>query len=74
MIITLRCARIFKGYSVLRVAKKCNVSANTISKYERDSSNITVGMLRKMLKLYNVPIDIIHIGSTEDYVTNHMDK
>ncbi|HFX4067113.1 TPA: helix-turn-helix transcriptional regulator [Streptococcus pyogenes] len=55
--ITLKAARINAGYTLKQVAGAVGKNPQTISKYEKDSSDISLGLLQKLSSLYGVTID-----------------
>lgn len=54
----LKAIRIKKDLSIEDVAKINNVSTETIRRYEKGETNITIEFLEKMLAIYNVDISI----------------
>lgn len=70
--ITLKAARINAGYTLKQVAGAVGKNPQTISKYEKDSSDISLGLLQKLSSLYGVTIDNLFLGkkSTKIIVLN----
>ncbi|HES7680163.1 TPA: helix-turn-helix transcriptional regulator [Streptococcus pyogenes] len=60
--ITLKAARINAGYTLKQVAGVVGKNPQTISKYEKDSSDISLGLLQKLSSLYGVTIDNLFLG------------
>ncbi|HES6918384.1 TPA: helix-turn-helix transcriptional regulator [Streptococcus pyogenes] len=60
--ITLKAARINAGYTLKQVAGAVGKNPQTISKYEKDSSDISLGLLQKLSSLYGVAIDNLFLG------------
>ena len=60
---TLGICRKNAGYSQKQAAKLLNICSSTLSKYEQDSSDIPVSLLRQMIKLYDVPLEYIFLGN-----------
>ncbi|VGV33160.1 helix-turn-helix family protein [Streptococcus pyogenes] len=60
--ITLKAARINAGYTLKQVAGAVGKNPQTISKYEKDSSDISLGLLQKLSSLYDVTIDNLFLG------------
>ena len=54
----LKAIRIKKDLSIEDIAKINNVSTETIRRYEKGETNITIEFLEKMLAIYNVDISI----------------
>ncbi|MCY7174514.1 helix-turn-helix domain-containing protein [Streptococcus gallolyticus subsp. gallolyticus] len=61
---TLKACRINAGYTLREVAKKVNKNFQTISKYEKNSTNIPFELLRDLATLYNVKLDDIFLGDS----------
>ncbi|HEP1471088.1 TPA: helix-turn-helix transcriptional regulator, partial [Streptococcus pyogenes] len=55
-------ARINAGYTLKQVAGAVGKNPQTISKYEKDSSDISLGLLQKLSSLYGVTIDNLFLG------------
>lgn len=55
MEITIKAARINKGYSQAQAAEKLGVCKDTLSNYERGKSYPPVPVLKKMEDIYGVP-------------------
>lgn len=56
------------GYSQKEAAKLLGISPGTLSKYEQNSTDISVSLLGKMSKLYSVPLDCIFLGNKSDLI------
>lgn len=56
---TLKACRINAGYTLREVATKVNKNFQTISKYEKNSTNIPFELLKDLSILYNVNLDDI---------------
>jgi transcriptional regulator with XRE-family HTH domain len=63
---TLRAARISCGYSLKDVAGYCNVSENTIRRYEKDSTDLPLQLILKLSLFYGVSFDLIYAGPEAD--------
>ncbi|MBF0699151.1 helix-turn-helix domain-containing protein [Streptococcus danieliae] len=61
---TLKACRINAGYTLRQVAEKVGKSFQTISKYEKDSTEIPLSLLKDLAKLYNMKIDDIFLGDS----------
>lgn len=64
--LTLKAARINAGLTSKEVAKMVKIHPQTLYKYERDSSNISVSLLEKLCEIYQVPIDYIFLGERKN--------
>lgn len=61
--ITLRAARVNRGLTLKDVAEKTGKCAETISKYEIDSTDIPRDLSLKLIEIYEVPQDLLFFGS-----------
>lgn len=59
---TLSACRSNAGFTLEEASKELGVNKATLSKYEKDSSNISMSLLNNASDLYQVPIDYIFIG------------
>lgn len=66
MKITLRACRVNAGLTLREASDFLNVHNQTLSKYERDSSNIPIGLLKNMSELYQIPIENIFLGEEHE--------
>lgn len=64
MQITLKAARINAGYTQKEASELADISYQTLSKYENDSSDISLRLLDKLSRIYKVPKDIIFLGKS----------
>lgn len=55
MSMTIKAARVNKGYSQAQAAEKIGVSKETLSNYERGKSYPDVPILKKIEEVYGVP-------------------
>ena len=55
MTMTIKAARINKGYSQAQAAEKIGISKETLSNYERGKSYPDVPILKKIEEVYEVP-------------------
>ncbi|WP_354314245.1 helix-turn-helix domain-containing protein [Sporosarcina psychrophila] len=64
---TLRAARVNAGMTLVASSKQLCVNKDTLSKYERDSSNIPRSLLVKIENLYNVNTNDIFFGNESEF-------
>ena len=57
--ITLRAARVNAGYKLIEAAKEFGINKDTLSKYEKDSSNIPRKFFIKIEEIYKIPVENI---------------
>ena len=58
--ITLKAARVNKGFSITEAAKELDINVATLSSYENGKTYPDVPMIIKMLALYEVNFDKIN--------------
>lgn len=61
---TLKACRVNAGYTLRQVAKKVNKNFQTISKHEKDSTNIPFELLKELSAIYQVKMDDIFLGDS----------
>lgn len=66
--ISLKAARINAGLTVVEASEMASVHPQTLSKYEKDSSDISVSLLNKLSVIYQVPEDYIFLGKQYDLI------
>ncbi len=59
---SLKAARVNAGFTSKEAAKAAGVHFQTLSKYEKDSSDITLSLLNELSNLYRVPINNIFLS------------
>ena len=59
--ITLRAARVNAGYKLIEAAKEFGINKDTLSKYEKDSSNIPRKFFIKIEEIYKIPVENIFL-------------
>ena len=57
--ITLRATRVNAGYKLIEAAKEFGINKDTLSKYEKDSSNIPRKFFIKIEEIYKIPVENI---------------
>lgn len=65
--ITFRAARVNRGLTVMEVASKLQKDAKTISRYERDSTDIPRDLSVKLCDLYQVPDELVFFGKESSF-------
>lgn len=56
------------GLTLEKASKIVGVHHQTLSKYEKDSSDIPFSLLEKLSNLYQVPTDYIFLGKEYDLI------
>lgn len=67
-VFSLEACRKNAGFSLKTASKRLGINYQTLSKYEKDSSNIPLGLLKKMVSLYQVPLDYIFLGNKYELI------
>lgn len=60
--LTIKACRINAGYTLVEAADKLGINKSTLSKYENDSTDISMSLLNKISDLYQMPKYYIFIG------------
>lgn len=66
--LTWRAARVNAGYTLKEVAALTGRSIDTIHRYERDSKEIPLDLMSKLLSLYLVPQEMVYCGKESDLI------
>ncbi|MGL9846078.1 hypothetical protein IGJ91_001237 [Enterococcus sp. DIV0765f] len=66
--ISLRSARVNAGLTIKEAAKIIGIHHETLSKYEKDSSDIPMSLLNKLSNLYQIPTDYIFLGNRYELI------
>lgn len=65
--ITLRAARVNAGLKLVDAAKELGINKDTLSKYEKDSTNIPRSIFIKIEQIYKIPVDNIFFGVESEF-------
>lgn len=65
--ITLRAARVNAGLTLKEAAELFDIHHETLSKYEKDSTDITRSLIMKIEEIYKVPLENIFFGKQSDF-------
>ncbi len=65
--IKLKAVRTNAGFSAKEVAEIVGKNYQTILSYEKDSTEISMNLARKLADIYDYPIDYIFLGKTTEY-------
>jgi transcriptional regulator with XRE-family HTH domain len=65
--ITLRAARVNAGLTLNQAATWFGINKDTLSKYERDSTNVPRSFFAKIEKIYNIPVENIFFGPQSEF-------
>lgn len=66
--LSLKAARVNAGLTVKEAAEGVGVHHQTLSKYEKDSSDISVSLLNDLSDLYQIPSDFIFLGKQYELI------
>ena len=67
MKITLRAARVNSGFTLIDSSKRLGVNKDTLSKYEKDSTDIPRSLLTKMTDQYHINANNIFFGNESEF-------
>ncbi|WYC74483.1 helix-turn-helix transcriptional regulator [Lactococcus garvieae] len=63
---SLKAARINSGLTQTEAAELAGIHPQTLSKYEKDSSEIRNSLVKDLAKIYCIPADYIFLGKNLD--------
>lgn len=66
--IIMEAARRNAGYSQNDVAKLMGVHPQTISAWEKDSTNLSIAEANKIASIYKLPTDMIFFGNRNEFI------
>jgi len=72
--ITLRAARVNAGLTLIEAAKLFGINKDTLSKYEKDSSNVPRKFFIKIEEVYGIPVDNIFFGKESEFFRKEKPK
>lgn len=67
MKITLKAARVNAGLKLVEAAECFGINKDTLSKYEKDSTNVPRSFLIRIEEIYKWPIENIFFGAQSDF-------
>lgn len=65
--ITLRAARVNAGFTLMEAANLFGINKDTLSKYEKDSTNVPRSFFVNIENFYKVPVENIFFGPQSDF-------
>ncbi|GLY09566.1 helix-turn-helix domain-containing protein [Pseudobacillus badius] len=65
--ITLRAARVNSGLRLVEAADLFGINKDTLSKYEKDSSNVPRSFFIKIEEIYKIPVEHIFFGAQSEF-------
>ncbi len=68
MLISLKASRVNRGLTLKEASEAIGIHHQTLSSYEKDSSNISIGLLNKLSELYQIPKDYIFLGKEYELI------
>lgn len=57
--ISIKAARVNAGLTQEEAARRLGINPDTLASYERNSSKLTLEMLKKLADLYKIPADYL---------------
>lgn len=70
IVITMRAARVNAGLSQRNAANMLGINADTLWRYEKDSTTIPRNIVVAIEKLYKIPSNNIFFGIESEYIRN----
>lgn len=67
IILSLKAARVNCNLTLIQAAEALNITKDTLSRYERDSTNIPRHISKKMEILYKIPEKYLYFGKLSDF-------
>lgn len=65
--ITLRAARVNAGLKLIEAANLFGINKDTLSKYEKDSTNVPRTFFVKIEEIYKIPVEYIFFGIQSEF-------
>lgn len=65
--ITLRAARVNAGLKLIDAAELFGINKDTLSKYEKDSTNVPRTFFVKIEEIYMIPVEHIFFGDQSEF-------
>jgi transcriptional regulator with XRE-family HTH domain len=65
--ITLRAARVNAGLKLIEAAEMFGINKDTLSKYEKDSTNVPRSFFVKIEEYYKIPVENIFFGPQSEF-------
>lgn len=69
----LKALRARSGYSGEEVASKIGIHANSLYKYEKDASRLSMDIFEKLLRVYNVD-EVMFFSNVHKFINNNSQK
>ncbi|GIN73994.1 hypothetical protein J14TS2_44690 [Bacillus sp. J14TS2] len=67
MKITLKAARVNAGLKLVEAAELFGINKDTLSKYEKDSTNVPRSFFIKIEQFYRIPVENIFFGPQSEF-------
>lgn len=67
MKITLKAARVNAGLTLVEASQQYHINKDTLSKYEKDSTNVPRKFLIKIEDIYGIPTENIFFGKESEF-------
>lgn len=65
--ITLRAARVNRGFTLMDASKMFGINKDTLSKYEQDSTNVPRTFMMNIEQIYKIPVEHIFFGKQSEF-------
>ncbi|MBS4761942.1 helix-turn-helix transcriptional regulator [Carnobacteriaceae bacterium zg-ZUI252] len=67
MVLTIKAARVNCNLTIVQAAQELGINKDTLSRLERNSTDISISLAQKMTQLYHVPLENLFFGKLEDF-------
>lgn len=67
MMLTIKAARVNSNLTIIQAAKLLEINKDTLSRLERNSTDISISLAQKMAKLYHISMDDLYFGKLEEF-------
>lgn len=67
MILTIKAARVNSNLTIVQAADLLDINKDTLSRLERNSTDISISLAQKMAKLYHISMDNLYFGKLEEF-------
>lgn len=67
IIISIKAARVNRNLTLIEAAKLLDINKDTLCRYEKDSTDIPLSLLRKLVELYQIPEQNLYFGKLSEF-------
>ncbi|WP_205426203.1 helix-turn-helix transcriptional regulator [Granulicatella sp. zg-84] len=67
IIISLKAARVNANLTLIEASNQLNINKDTLCRLERDSTDIPISLVHKMVALYKIPMENLYFGKISEF-------